>query len=67
MGDVDDHITILSASENLQTAISGMRREINKTDLKATDKVGLVIRLAQFEAIAESLDTRAQVIAETQP
>jgi hypothetical protein len=67
MNEVENHYTILAASENLDKAIARLKGELFKADLTANDLVGLIIWVGAVEGVADFLREKAEVIEETQP
>jgi len=64
---IDDHITILSASESMDKWLPMMQDKMNRLPMSHIDRVEVAILMGLVEGTAIYLREKANVIAETQP
>lgn len=64
---VEDHHTILHASESLSAAVQRINKRLPQIQISPEDLTILKLHLATVESVADFLEEKANVIAETQP
>jgi hypothetical protein len=67
MSNIDDHIAIFTASEQLDSRLKGLQRAVYRADMYPDDMAAILIWVAGIEATADGLREHASMLAETQP
>lgn len=64
---IDDHITILTASESMDKWLPMMQAKVNVLPMSPLDSIEVAILMGLVEGTAIYLREKAKIIAETQP